>query len=270
MNNAAIGVFDSGLGGLTVLAELRRRLPAEDMIYLGDTARVPYGTKSQASVTQYALQVAKKLRQQDIKMLVVACNTASALALPAIQAALPDLPIVGVVNPGAQRAVCASATGHIGVIATEGTILRGAYTDAIQALRADAVVTGKACSLFVSLVEEGWVDGALVTEIVRTYLEPLQALDPAIDTLVLGCTHYPVLRPVIAKIMGPDVTLVDSALTTAEVVSERLRNEVLACSPGRIGHTEFQVTDGPERFARVAGIFLGDAVGVQDVHLVDL
>ncbi|MFY0665392.1 MAG: glutamate racemase [Natronospirillum sp.] len=270
MNDAAIGVFDSGLGGLTVLAELRRLLPAEDMIYLGDTARVPYGTKSQASVTQYALQVAKKLRQQDIKMLVVACNTATALALPAIQAALPDLPIIGVVNPGAQRAVETSATGHIGVIATEGTVLRGAYTDAIQALRGDAVVTGKACSLFVSLVEEGWVDGPLVTEIVRTYLAPLQALDPAIDTLVLGCTHYPVLQPVIAEIMGPQVTLVDSALTTAEVVRERLLKDGLECSADRAGHTEFQVTDGPERFARVAGIFLGDAVGVQDVHLVDL
>lgn len=270
MNNAPIGVFDSGLGGLTVLAELRRLLPHEDMIYLGDTARVPYGTKSSASVTQYALQVAKKLRLQDIKMLVVACNTASAMALPAIQAALPDLPVIGVIEPGAQRAVNTSQNGHIGVIATEGTISRGAYTSAIHHLHEDAVVTGHACSLFVSLVEEGWISGPIVTEIVRTYLEPFFTLDTPVDTLVLGCTHYPVLRSVIAEVMGPEVRLVDSAETTANVVRDYLQTSGLRAERSVSGYTEFQVTDGPERFARVAGIFLGHEVESGHVHLVDL
>lgn len=270
MAQSAIGVFDSGLGGLTVLSALRQQLPNEHFIYLGDTARVPYGTKSEHSVTQYALQVAARLRQEQIKLLVVACNTASAMALPAIQRALPDLPVVGVIEPGAAAAVRCSQRGHVGVIATEGTVLGGAYTQAIGRLSASVQVSSRACSLFVALVEEGWVSGPLVEAIVAEYLEPLKAEDCELDTLVLGCTHFPVLRPVIQRVMGGDVLLVDSAETTALAVAERLQADGLGATSSQIGQVRLWVTDGPERFARVAGVFFGEPVQQQDVELIDL
>lgn len=270
MAQAAIGVFDSGLGGLTVLAAMRRQLPCEQFIYLGDTARVPYGTKSEHSVIQYALQVASRLRRENIKMLVVACNTASAMALPAIQRAMPDLPVIGVIEPGAERAVAASASGRIGVIATEGTVMRGAYPQAMTRLRADVQVSSQACSLFVALVEEGWLNGELVEAIVREYLQPLQREATDLDTLVLGCTHFPVLSPVIARVMGPEVTLIDSAETTARAVAQRLHMQQLATDSTKPGGVRLWVTDGPERFARVAGIFFGAPVSEQDVQLTDL
>lgn len=270
MAQPAIGVFDSGLGGLTVLSALQQQLPNEHFIYLGDTARVPYGTKSAHSVTQYALQVAARLRREDIKLLVVACNTASAMALPAIQQAMPDLPVVGVIEPGAAAAIARSRSGHVGVIGTEGTVQRGAYTQAMGRLSASVRVSSRACSLFVALVEEGWVSGPLVEAIVTEYLKPLQEEDPELDTLVLGCTHFPVLRPVIQTVMGPAVTLVDSAETTAQAVRQRLHTLGLEAGDDQTGTAQLWVTDGPERFARVAGIFFGTPVKGSDVELIDL
>ncbi|MEX1058409.1 MAG: glutamate racemase, partial [Natronospirillum sp.] len=247
---------------------MRQRLPSEHFIYLGDTARVPYGTKSPESVTQYALQVVARLRRENIKMLVVACNTASALALPTIQAAIPDIPVIGVVDPGAEQALAVTRSGHVGVIATEGTVLRNAYANAMTARRPEIRVTSQACSLFVALVEEGWFEGELVEAIVQRYLEPLQGVEPPLDTLVLGCTHFPVLGPVIARVMGPSVQLVDSAQTTADVVARALRAAPVPA--GQAGKVQFWVTDGPERFARVAATFFGEPVPANKVQLIDL
>lgn len=267
---APIGVFDSGLGGLTVLSAMQRAMPDESFVYLGDTARVPYGTKSTDSVTRYALQVVARLQRESIKLLVVACNTASAQALPAIRAAFPDLPVIGVVEPGAQVAARRSPSGRIGVIATEGTIQRGAYTRAIAQVRPDATVSGVACSLFVALVEEGWYEGDLVTAIVQQCLSPLLIAPEPVDTLVLGCTHFPVLKPVLRTVMGPQVLLVDSADTTAAAVRETLTAQSLARSPQGAATSRLWVTDGPERFARVAGVFMGRPIQPGDVELVDL
>jgi glutamate racemase len=248
-----IGIFDSGVGGLTVQRALLEALPGADTIYLGDTARVPYGTKSAATVTAYSLRNAKVLQERGIDLLVVACNTASAVALPALRSALP-VPVLGVVEPGARAAIRATQSGRIGVIGTAGTIGSGAYQAAIRALRADAVVVARACPLLVPLAEEGWTDPAdeVVRGVVRRYLAPMAG--ERIDTLVLGCTHYPLLRGAIAEAL-PGVTLVDSAETVAA--------EVLALLPaaaGRDGTHRFLVTDTPEKFLAVAGRFLGRPV----------
>jgi glutamate racemase len=250
---ARIGIFDSGVGGLTVQRALLEALPGADTIYLGDTARLPYGTKSAATVTQYSLRSARVLEARGIDLLVVACNTASAVALPALRAALP-VPIIGVVEPGARAAVKATSGGRIGVIGTAGTIGSGAYTAALHALRPDAVVVAWACPLFVPLAEEGWTDPAdeVVRGVVRRYLAPLKAA--RIDTLVLGCTHYPLLRAAIAAEL-PGVTLVDSAETVAAEVKA-----LLPTPPGRAASHQFLVTDTPEKFLAVAGRFLGRPV----------
>jgi glutamate racemase len=250
---ARIGIFDSGVGGLTVQRALLEALPGADTIYLGDTARVPYGTKSAATVTLYSLRNARVLLDRGIDLLVVACNTASAVALPALREALP-VPVLGVVEPGARAAVRASGGGRIGVIGTTGTIVSGAYQAAIQALRPDAAVRARACPLLVPLAEEGWTDPAdeLVRGVVRRYLEPLRA--ERIDTLVLGCTHYPLLEAAIAAEL-PGVTLVGSAETVAAEV-KALLPEVT----GRTATHRFLVTDTPEKFLAVAGRFLGRPV----------
>jgi len=250
---ARIGIFDSGVGGLTVQRALLEALPGADTIYLGDTARVPYGTKSAATVTAYSLRNARVLQERGIDLLVVACNTASAVALPALRAMLP-VPVLGVVEPGARAAARASRSGRIGVIGTTGTIGSGAYQAAIRLLRADAEVVARACPLLVPLAEEGWTDpdDEVVRGVVRRYLAPLA--DQRIDTLVLGCTHYPLLREAIAAEL-PEVTLVDSAETVAA--------EVLALLPGLAGRSashQFLVTDAPEKFLAVAGRFLGRPV----------
>jgi glutamate racemase len=250
---ARIGIFDSGVGGLTVQRALLEALPGADTIYLGDTARVPYGTKSAATVTAYSLRNGRVLFDRGIDLLVVACNTASAVALPALRAALP-VPVLGVVEPGARAAARTSATGRIGVIGTAGTIGSGAYQAAIRALRPEAVVVARACPLFVPLAEEGWTDPSdeVVSGVVRRYLGPLRA--ERIDTLVLGCTHYPLLRAAIAAAL-PGVALVDSAETVAA--------EVQALLPGTTGRSashQFLVTDTPEKFLAVAGRFLGRPV----------
>jgi len=266
-----IGVFDSGVGGLTVLRALRGTLPREHLLYLGDTARVPYGTKSAASVTRYALQAAHALVQRDIKLLVIACNTASAVALDALTLHHEGVPVIGVVRPGAEAACRVSATGRIAVIATESTVRGGAYQDAIQALRPSARVTARACSLFVALAEEGWVDGPLVEGVAARYLRPdFEAPErDRPDALVLGCTHFPALAPAITNVVGSGVVLVDSAATTASAVEGLLARSGLGRGEGH-GEVRFLATDGAERFRRVGERFFGEEIRSDAVELIDL
>jgi glutamate racemase len=250
---ARIGIFDSGVGGLTVHRAVLDALPDVDTVYLGDTARVPYGTKSADTVTQYSLRNARFLVRQEIDVLVVACNTASAVAIPALRAELA-MPVLGVVEPGARAAARVTQNGRIGVVGTQGTVSSGAYQAALRQARPDAQVIARACPLFVPLAEEGWVDpeDAIVRGVVRRYLAPLA--ESGIDTLVLGCTHYPLLAAAIA-IELPGVTLVDSARAIAAEVRERLPR-----GADRAAEHRFYVTDAPDRFLAVAGRFLGRAV----------
>ncbi len=253
---AVIGIFDSGVGGLTVQKAIFERLPWLDTIYLGDTARVPYGTKSASVVTQYSLRNARFLVARDVDLLVVACNTASAVALPALRDALA-IPVIGVVEPGARAAVRASRTGRIGVIGTPSTIASGAYQRAIRTFRPDAEVIARACPLFVPLAEEGWTDPAdeVVRAAVRRYLAPIA--EAHVDTLVLGCTHYPLLKAAIARALA-GVVLVDSADAIAAEVGDRLGTAVPA--PAAPAQHRFFVTDTPERFLDVAERFLGRSI----------
>ncbi|MDP2122842.1 MAG: glutamate racemase [Parvibaculum sp.] len=265
-----MGVFDSGIGGITVLKALRARLPHEDLVYLGDTARLPYGTKSAETVTAYATQATRYLMRHDIKMAVIACNTAASVALEPLAAALAPLPVVGVVGPGAEAGVKASRSGRIGVLATEATVRGGAYVRAIHALDPAAVVTQAPCGLFVTLAEEGWVKGDVAEAAARRYLAPLFKGRNAPDTLVLGCTHFPALARVIGKVAGKNVKLVDSAATTARFVERELAAKGMAAKRRGKGKTRFMATDSPERFARVGGIFFGEAIAAKDVELVDI
>lgn len=267
-----IGVFDSGVGGLTVLRALRRRLPAESLIYLGDTARLPYGTKSEASIIRYALQATDHLVSRGVKMLVVACNTASAVSLGPLHDRFAPLPVIGVVEPGAEAAVAATRNQHLLVLATESTVKRHAYAQAIRRLTPGAHVDEKACSLFVALAEEGWTEGPVPESIARTYLEPLlhPALGEAPDTIVLGCTHFPLLEGAIRAALGPHATIVDSATTTAEAVAATLAARNLATSRTRSGTITLLATDGPDRFAAVGGRFLGEPISASSVEVVDL
>ncbi len=251
----AIGVFDSGVGGLTVLRALQARLPRENTVYLGDTARVPYGTRSQAVVTRYALGNARFLVERRIKLLVVACNTVSAESLPALRAAF-DVPVLGVVAPGARAAVEASQGSPIGVIGTPGTIGSRAYQRAIDALAPDRSVFARTCPLFVPLAEEGWTDGEVPRLVAERYLTPFRT--EGIGTLVLGCTHYPLLREAIGAAL-PGVTLVDSAEATAAAVEAELRARGWLNTAGEARHQAF-VTDLPQSFHRVAERFLGRAL----------
>lgn len=262
-----IGVFDSGMGGLTVLAALRKALPSERYVYLGDTARLPYGTKSAETVTQYALRAAHALAAEEIKLLVVACNTASAVALPTLAETFAPLPVVGVVEPGAEAGVRATENRHVAVIATESTVRGGAYAHAIGQRAPDVRVSQRACPLFVALAEEGWREGEVALAIARRYLEPLFAQTGAPDTLILGCTHFPVLRGVIEEVCGAAVRIVDSAETTAAYVARQLKAPPIARGSGSV---RFLVTDAPERFARVGALFLGEGLSEDRVTLVDL
>jgi glutamate racemase len=270
MPERPIGVFDSGVGGLTVLDALRRRLPHEDFLYLGDTARLPYGSKSPETVRRYARQAAGKLVERGVKLLVIACNTASAVAVEHLRDAFAEaVPVIGVIDPGAEAACAASETGHVLVTATEGTIRGGAYQRALLARRPQLRIEAVACPLFVALAEEGWVDGPITEAVARRYLE-LELADH-VDTVVLGCTHFPVLRGVLARVCGPRVTLVDSAETTARAVARMLETHQLerAPTPAASG-VRFLATDAPTRFARVGAVFLGHPIRVDDVELVDL
>jgi len=249
--NKAIGVFDSGIGGLTVLKEIIRLFPHEDTIYLGDTARVPYGTKSAETVTRYSLEITDFLVTKGIKLLVVACNTASAVALPALRGK-HSLPIIGVIEPGARKAVATTQTKKVGVIGTEGTIKSGAYEKAIKALAPEIEVISKPCPLFVPLAEEGWTDNDVAHAAASRYLEDMKG----VDTLVLGCTHYPLLKGAIASVMGRNVRLIDSGEETALEVRRVLSKEGLLREEGT-GKRTFYVTDTPERFVSVGLRFLG-------------
>jgi len=250
----AIGIFDSGVGGLTVLKEVVKALPQEDTIYLGDTARVPYGTKSPETVTRYARQITGFLVRRDIKLLVVACNTASAVSLEALKESF-DLPIVGVIEPGARRAAAVTRTGKVGVIGTAGTIKSSAYSKAIKRLNPDIQVVTRACPLFVPLAEEGWVDNEVARLTARAYLQGLR--EEGVDTLVLGCTHYPLLKGIIADVVGDDVRLVDSAEETAHTVAEILRQQGMLRPAAERGNHHYFVTDVPAGFIRVGNRFLG-------------
>lgn len=258
-----VGIFDSGIGGLTVLAELRRRFPEEHFLYLGDTARLPYGTKSPETVVRYALTAARLLVARRVKLLVVACNTASSLALDPLRAAVP-VPVLGVVEPGARAAVAATS-GHVGVIGTESTIASSAYVRAVQALLPGARVLTRACPLFVPLAEEGWFDHSVTRQVAETYLADLAGA--GIDTLILGCTHYPLLRGAIAAAVGPGVTLVDSAAAVADEVDAERTSARLG--GGSRGGLELLVTDAAARFARIATYILGDPLPAP-LELVDL
>jgi glutamate racemase len=271
--DAPIGVFDSGVGGLTVLRALRAALPHERFLYLGDTARVPYGSKSPESVVRYSLQATAALRARGVKSVVVACNTASAVAIEPLRAAHAPLPVHGVIGPGARAAVAASRARRIAVIATEGTVRGGAYPRAIHALDAGAAVRQQACALLVALAEEGWTSGKVVDDVLERYLDPLfGAAVPAADrpdALVLGCTHFPPFAAAIAARLGPGVAVVDSAATTAHEAAAHLAAAGLQRAAGE-GSARFLVTDGPERFARVAAVFLGHPLDPAAVETVDL
>lgn len=257
MNAAPLGVFDSGIGGLTVARALFEKLPRESVIYFGDTARVPYGPKSPDTVRRYSGEILAYLLSRGVKAVVVACNTSTAHALVDLQARSP-VPVVGVIEPGARAAVRASKTGRIGVIGTAGTVASGAYERAITALRGDARVVSQACPLFVPLVEEGWFDHPATELIARDYLEPLRRAD--VDVVVLGCTHYPLLKPLLARVLGPGVALIDSADETAEAVKRELAERHLAANGQGAPDHRFVVSDDEPHFRKVGARFLGEKI----------
>lgn len=260
-----IGVFDSGIGGLTVVSALRTLLPNESIFYLGDTARVPYGGKSETTVQRYSLEIAAMLLEEKAKTVVVACNTASALALPQLEKSLP-VPVTGVILPGARAAIAKTRTGHVGVIGTRATIKSGAYEHALRSLNPDVRVTARACPLLVPLIEEGWLENTITDEIIMQYLGPL--MEDGIDTLVLGCTHYPLLRHAVARLLGDGVALVDSAENCANAVRELLVRENLCAPETNGGALQVALTDPPDNFLRVAREALQLEVG--EVQLRDV
>jgi glutamate racemase len=265
-----IGIFDSGMGGLTVMRALVERLPHERFLYLGDTARRPYGTKSADTVERYAVQAAGALMRRGVKLVVVACNTASAVALPALQAALAPVPVIGVIGPGAEAAIAAAPAGPIAVLATEGTVRGGAYERALRGLAGNVEIVQQACPLFVPLAEEGLVEGPIVDLVVDHYLTPVLARTTP-RAMVLGCTHFPALAPAIAAGLARravDCRLVDSAVTTADAVARLLSERGLASRARNAQTHHFLSTDAPERFERVGRIFLG--YNPDHVELVDL
>ncbi|MDR1659171.1 MAG: glutamate racemase [Desulfovibrio sp.] len=271
-NHLPVGVFDSGMGGLTVLKAINACLPAEDVTYLGDTARLPYGTKGRETIVRYTMQAAGRLVEMGIKMLVIACNTATSAALPELRKRCAPLPVLGVVEPGAMAAARASRNGQIVVIATEATIASGVYQHAIARVRPDAQVLGRACTLFVPLAEEGWMKGPVVVGTAKRYLKDI--FNPVVtasrpDTLLLGCTHFPPLLPVLQRIVGRNVHIVDSAATTAQCVREGLDARGIL-RERHVGVCRFLTTDNQARFARTGSLFLGHSLKQSDVHLVDL
>jgi glutamate racemase len=265
-----IGVFDSGVGGLTVLKALREAMPHEDLVYLGDTARLPYGTKSPASISRYACQATALLQQRNIKLLVVACNTASAVALQALREQMDPLPVIGVVEPGACAAVAARPGGRHLVLATEATVRLGAYREALMGLDADATVTELACELLVSLAEEGWNDGSIAESILQRYLSELSDGARHPESVILGCTHFPLLRDTFAAVFDDGTSIVDSASTTAIAATQLLAELSLANDENNTGGLALLATDGASRFARVGGQFLGHDLGHDDIEVVDL
>lgn len=263
--SAPIGIFDSGIGGLTVFRAIRRLLPNESLLYVGDTARVPYGNKTAETVTEYSLQIARWLMGKKIKALVVACNTSSAVALPALQSAL-SIPVIGMIEPGADAAIAATKTKRIGVIGTRRTVASAAYDAALKSRAADVHVISQACPLFVSLVEEGWLDSPVTLAVAAKYLEPLAKAQ--VDTVILGCTHYPLLKPVLQKCLGPNVSLIDSGEAAATHVAKLLREQNLLAPQSGNAELKCYVTDVVSQFADVAHQFLDDPLPqIHHVHL---
>jgi glutamate racemase len=253
--NKAIGIFDSGIGGLTVLKEIAAKLPQENLIYLGDTARVPYGIRSPETVTRYSFENTNFLLSREIKLLVVACNTASAISLEAVKKEYP-LPVIGVLEPGARAAAAATKTRRVGVIGTEATIASGAYEKAIKRIAPDITVHSLACPLFVSLAEEGWTDNDVAALVAEKYLTCLRGT--GIDTLVLGCTHYPLLKSAISTVIGSAIALIDSGTETAKEVDAVLEKLKWKGNRTGAGHRTYYVTDTPHRFEKIGKRFLGD------------
>jgi glutamate racemase len=258
-----IGVFDSGIGGLTVVKALRELLPDENIIYLGDTARVPYGSKSPSTVERYSLEIADMLMQQNAKAIVVACNTASSVALPKLERAVP-VAVIGVIRPGAEAAITATRTGHVGVIGTRATIKSGAYEKTLRELDPGVRVTSLACPLLVPLIEEGLLEDAVTDQVLARYLAPL--LQNGIDTLVLGCTHYPLLSSAIERALGGKVQLVDSARNCAAAVQRLLENESMRAPATGAGSLHVSLTDAPDNFLRVAKQALQLEIGQVEVR----
>ena len=263
MSSRPVGVFDSGIGGLTVAHEIITQLPNERIVYFGDTARVPYGPKSPDTVRRYSREIAAYLRDQDVKALVVACNTATAHALTALQDEL-SMPVIGVVEPGARAAVKRASGGHIGVIGTAGTIRSGAYERAIRSIDPQIRVTTRACPLFVPLVEEGWVDHEVTKQVALEYLSPL--MNDGIAALVLGCTHYPLLKPLFRGILRKGVRLIDSAAETATELGRVLEEHGIKASANGVAKHRFVASDDPLQFLQLGQRFLGDTIEAVEVH----
>ena len=262
---APIGIFDSGVGGLTVFRAIERRLPAESLIYLGDTARIPYGTRSRETIERYALEDAAFILSKNVKVIVIACNTASAIAADLLASRCP-VPVLGVIQPGARLAVEKTRSGYIGVIATEGTVASRAYEHAMLRARNGLEIISRACPLFVPLAEEGWISHQVTYQVAEEYLAGMKAT--RVDTLVLGCTHYPILRPVIEDVMGDKVAYIDSGEAVAEEVARLLDEQGLACEETHSRTEEFYVTDSAARFHRVAELFLGRPL--ESVNTIEL
>lgn len=264
-SDAPVGIFDSGVGGLTVFRAVQQQLPNESLVYLGDTARIPYGVRSASTIERYAFECATFIQSRGVKAVVIACNTASALAANYLRSRF-SLPVIGVIRPGARRAVRSTRNRHIGVIATEATVASGAYQRALLALDDGLKIMTRACPLFVPLAEEGWVNHAVTRQVAEEYLAELRS--SGVDTVVLGCTHYPILRPVIEHTMGESLSYVDSGEAVAETLARTLEEEGLASSGARPRTEEFFVTDSADRFRRVAELFLGRPP--QSVETVEL
>ena len=252
-SNQPIGIFDSGVGGLSVVKEIQRVLPDEAIVYLGDTARLPYGTKSKETIIRFSREITRFLLKFRVKVIVVACHTASSFSLQTLKREL-DLPVIGVVEPGAEEALSVTRSGRIGVLGTRATVESGSYVRALQKRDSRVKIFSKACPLFVPLVEEGHLHDVLAYQVAETYLLPLKRL--RVDTVILGCTHYPLLRKVISDVLGKETILIDSSHETAEKVKRVLGEEELAASNGHLPHSRFFVSDEPVRFSKVAGLFL--------------
>jgi glutamate racemase len=265
VKRSPIGVFDSGIGGLTVVKRLASTLPNENIIYFGDTARVPYGSKSNSTVIEYSIQNTRFLLQKNIKALVVACNTASSIAIPDLKKMF-DIPIIGMIEPGSKMALKKSKSNKIGVIGTRATISNLAYSKEIKNMNSASEVFEKPCPLFVPLAEEGWIKHKATYEIAEEYLKELR--DTGIDTLVLGCTHYPILAEVIQEVIGSNVTLIDSGVASSEVIKSELEKLNLLSGSNKPGVQEYYVSDIPAKFKEVAELFLGKEI--DHVHKVDL
>lgn len=266
MSSSPIGVFDSGVGGLTVLKEILKELPHENTIYLGDTARVPYGSRSMETIVRYAFESMKFLKKHDIKMLVIACNTASAISLEALKARSP-IPIIGVIEPGARAAVNASKSKRIGVIGTEATIRSRSYIKALKETDKTTHIVSVHCPMFVPLVEEGWTEGEIADLAVKKYLGAFEGKE--IDTLLLGCTHYPLLAPAISKFLGPNIRLVDSAVETAKETAMILKKHKIENTSKKKPERRFFVTDGIDKFQFVGERFLGQQISNIRMVMID-